>query len=336
MTCPRYALAAEFWFKKEAQLAVELMQLEMFVAVVEEGSVRRAAGRVYRTQPAVSIAIRKLEVEFSVPLFDRSKRYEFRLTQAGESLYRYSKQILSLRKEATLELDEIAKSRVGRLRIGANESICVHLLPQMAQTYLKQHPGTTLELTCERSESLLNDLKLRKLDVVLISFRPNDSEVDSAFVIHDELVLITRPNHAFAERGRVQIKELNGEPLLMMDVSQPSPWHKSVTEAFLRSKIPCRLQVEKAPIETIKKMVAIGLGVGFVPLLCVTEERARGELAVVEVESLHLERSVWLVCRLAVQSPAAKAFAKVAVQFGRPGDAVLKLRTSTASRFAGA
>ena len=67
------------------------MQLEMFVAVVEEGSVRRAAERVFRTQPAVSTAVRKLEQEFSTPLFDRSKRYEFRLTQAGESLYRYAK-----------------------------------------------------------------------------------------------------------------------------------------------------------------------------------------------------------------------------------------------------
>jgi len=152
--------------------------------------------------------------------------------------------------------------------------------------------------------------------VVLVSFRPNDNDVESAFVIRDELVLITRPNHPFAERSRVQFKDLNGEPLLMMDVSQPSPWHKSVTDAFLRSKIPCRLQVEKAPIETIKKMVAIGLGIGFVPLLCVREERARGELAVVDVAGFHEERSVWLVRRWGLHSLFAEAFAHVAVAFG--------------------
>jgi DNA-binding transcriptional LysR family regulator len=61
---------------------MELMQLEMFVAVVEEGSVRAAAERVFRTQPAVSIAVSKLEREFEAPLFDRSKRHEYRLTQA--------------------------------------------------------------------------------------------------------------------------------------------------------------------------------------------------------------------------------------------------------------
>jgi len=123
------------------------MQLEMLVAVVEEGSVRGAAERVFRTQPAVSIAVRKLEEEFSTPLFDRSKRYEFRLTQAGESLYRYAKRMLSLRKEATSELDDIAQLRVGRLRVGANESISLHLLPRLAKTFLQQYPATRMELT---------------------------------------------------------------------------------------------------------------------------------------------------------------------------------------------
>jgi DNA-binding transcriptional LysR family regulator len=78
---------------------VELMQLEMFVAVVGEGSVRRAAERVLRTQPAVSIAISKLEREFETLLFDRSKRHGYRLTQVGETLFEYATQMLGLRRE---------------------------------------------------------------------------------------------------------------------------------------------------------------------------------------------------------------------------------------------
>jgi DNA-binding transcriptional LysR family regulator len=101
-----------------------------------------------------------------------------------------------------------------------------------------------------------------------------------------------------------------------MDVSETSPWHKKISEAIVHCKAPLHLSVENAPIETIKRMVAIGLGVAFVPLLAVREERARGELAVVEVDDLHLERSVWLVRRRAVQSPSAKAFAQCAVKFG--------------------
>src|ERR1700730_389628 len=106
-----------------------LMQLEMFVAVVEEGSVRAAAERVFRSQPAVSIAVSELEREFEAPLFDRSKRQEYRLKQVGESLYSYATRMLRLRNDSISALGDIRSLRLGRLRIGANESASVHLLP---------------------------------------------------------------------------------------------------------------------------------------------------------------------------------------------------------------
>ena len=295
---------------------MELMQLEMFVAVVEEGSVRGAAERVFRTQPAVSIAVSKLEREFEVPLFDRSKRHEYRLTQAGEALYAHATRMLSLRSETVSVVGDIRNLRLGRLRIGANESVSLHLLPKLAQSFLTEHPGIRLEVKCERSKSLLADLKDRKLDLALLSFRPEDQELDAKFVMQDELVLITGPAHAFASKQRVHIQDLSAESLLVMDVSEPSPWHRKIADAFIQSKAPFHLTVENAPIETIKKMVAIGLGVGFVPLMSVGEEKARGELAVVEVDGFSLERSVWLVRRRAIQSPAAKAFLKTAAVFG--------------------
>lgn len=285
-----------------------------FVAVVE-GSVRAASERVFRTQAAVSIGVRKLEEEFGAPLFDRSKRYSFRLTQAGESLYGYARKMLSLRNEAISELGDIAKLRTGRLSIGANESSSLHVIPQLARVVLKQHPGVRLELKCERSENLLDSLKARCLDLVLVSFRPDDPELQSAFLLEDELVLITSPAHPLGQSGRAEFRDLAAEPLLMMDISQPSSWHKRVADAFMRSKIPLHLQVENAPIETIKKMVAMGLGAGFVPLLCVKEEVARGELATIEMEGFREIRSLWLVRRWAQQSHAVEAFMKAAWEF---------------------
>jgi DNA-binding transcriptional LysR family regulator len=295
---------------------MELMQLEMFVAVVEEGSVRGAAERVFRTQPAVSIAVSKLEREFEAPLFDRSKRHEYRLTQVGEALYQHATRMLGLRSETVSAISDIRNLRLGRLRIGANESLSLHLLPQLAQTFLTAHPGIRMEVKCERSKSLLADLKDRNLDLALLSFRPEDKELDCKFVMQDELVLITSPAHAFAAKERVHIKDLGEESLLVMDVSEPSPWHRKIAEAFVEVKAPLHLTVENAPIEMIKKMVAVGVGVGFVPLMSVREEKKSGDLAVIDVDGFHLERSVWLVRRRAVQSPATKAFLETAVTFG--------------------
>ena len=295
---------------------MELMQLEMFVAVVEEGSVRAAAERVFRTQPAVSIAISKLEREFETPMFDRSKRHEYRLTQIGETLYQHARRMLSLRNDTVSAIGDIGNLRLGRVRVGANESVSLHLLPKLAQTFLAEHPGIRMEVKCERSKSLLGDLKDRKLDLALLSFQPEDNELDARFIMHDELVLITSPSHPFAAKPPVEIQELSEESLLVMDVSEPSPWHRKIAEAFREYKAPLHLTVENAPIEMIKKMVAVGVGVGFVPLMSVQEERENGKLAVVEVEGFHVERSVWLVRRRAVQSPAAKALLETALRFG--------------------
>jgi len=287
---------------------MELMQLEMFVAVVEEGSVRRASERVCRTQPAVSIAVRKLEEEFGAPLFDRSKRHSFRLTHAGESLYGYAKRMLSLRTEATSQLKCIACLQIGRLSIGANESVSLNLLPKLAHRFLECHPGVHLELRCDRSENLLEDLKARRLDVAMVSFRPDDEELDSSFFVEDELVLVTGPNNCLARKTTVKFEDLRDTPVLMMDVSQHSPWHQRVSDAYLRHQIAFPLQVKSAPIGTIKKMIGFGQSVAFLPRMCVGDEVARGDLAIVPIDGFREVRSVWLVRRWAMQSEVTSAF----------------------------
>jgi len=290
---------------------MELMQLEMFVAMVEERSVRGAAERVFRTQPAVSIAVRKLEEEMNAPLFDRSKRSEYRLTAVGEALYSYAARLLSLRNEAVSAVADLSNLRTGRLRVGANESVCIHLLPRLAEAFLKRYSEIRIELRCDGSARLVNELKDRRLDLALLSFKPADRDLESEFIMRDELVLITNTKHPFASRNSVDIGELMEQPAIVMDVS--SAWHKRMMDAFIQFKAPLQVTVENAPIETIKKMVSMGLGIGFVPLMCVRDEQARGELAVVAIDGFRQERSLYMVRRRSVQSHAAKAFVQVSV-----------------------
>lgn len=175
------------------------MQLEMFVAVAEGGSILKASERVFRTQPAVSIAIRKLENEIGAPLFDRSQRYQFRLTDVGDSLYSYATRLLALRNQATAAVTELVQVRAGRLRVGANESISINLLPKLAQAFLGRFPNIHIDLECDRSKRLLTELKDRRLDIALLSFMPDDGDFESQFMMRDDLVLITNPQHGFVE-----------------------------------------------------------------------------------------------------------------------------------------
>lgn len=117
---------------------MELMQLEMFVAVVEERSFLRAAERVFRTQPAVSIGLRKLEGRIGVPLLDRSRLQ-----------VRSSTSILGLRDEALSILKEDCSS-VGNLRVGVTSGENFEWIPQLTMSFNNQYPNIRLEILCDR------------------------------------------------------------------------------------------------------------------------------------------------------------------------------------------
>ncbi|HEY7546689.1 MAG TPA: LysR substrate-binding domain-containing protein [Blastocatellia bacterium] len=289
---------------------MELMQLEMFVAMVEEGSAHRAAERVFRTQPAVSMAVRKLEREIGFPLFDRSNRNAYTLTDTGEALFEYAKRILNLRDEAVITLKQLHNLQSGRIRIGANESTSLYLLPQLILSFREQYPKIKVEVSRQSSALLPRELRQRNLDFAILSFLPDDAELEATAIMRDELVLIASPQHWLSERERVHIRELGAESFIAHNVHSPS--RDKVVETFRRFQTPLNITVEITTIETIKRFVAMKLGIGFVPLMCVREEVERGELMMIPVDGFRHERTLWAVRRRTdAHSHAAQAFMTV-------------------------
>jgi DNA-binding transcriptional LysR family regulator len=289
---------------------MELMQLEMFVAMVEEGSAHRAAQRVFRTQPAVSMAVRKLEQEIGFPLFDRSNRNAYVLTETGEVLFEYAKRILNLRDEAVMTLKQLHNLQSGRIRIGANESTSLYLLPHLILAFREQYPKIKVEVFRQSSAQLPRELRQRNLDFAILSFLPDDTELEATPIMKDELALVASPQHWLAGRERTHIRELGAESFIAHNVHSPS--RDKVIEAFKRFQTPLNITIEITTIETIKRFAAMNLGIGFVPLMCVREEVERGELIVVPVDGFHYERTLWAVRRRTdAHSHAAQAFMKV-------------------------
>ena len=294
---------------------MELMQLEMFVAMVEEGSFHKAAERVFRTQPALSMAIRKLEEEIGGPVFDRSNRTQYVLTDTGEALYDYARRLLSLRDEALTSLKELQSLQAGRIRIGANESTSLYLLPKLILAFREQCPNIKIEVFRQVSKKLPLELRQRNLDIALLSFKPDDRELEATPLMQDTLALIASPAHRLSSETSVRIGDLGVESFVAHNVHSPS--REKVIGTFRDRGTPLNITIEIATIETIKKFVAMNLGLAFVPLMCVQEEVTRKELVVIPVEDFHHERSLWLVRRRGDgQSHAARAFIELASTLG--------------------
>jgi len=288
---------------------MELTQLEFFIKVVEEGSFSKAAERVYRTQPAVSIAIRRLEEEIGAPVFERSQKAPA-LTELGELVYDYAKRILSLRDQTLDAVAELRSLQRGRVRIGANESTSLYLLPHLILAYRKLHPNVRVEIFRHVSEHLPREVLDRNVDFAVMAFAPVDSDLESFPVLTDELVLIMHPGHPLSKRDSVHVSELGKESFLAHNVKTGSRF--KVMETFAQHHTPLNITLELATVETIKRFVQLKIGLAFVPRMCVADELERGTLVTIPVPDLTYARTLWVTHRSAMTfSHAAAAFLEV-------------------------
>lgn len=285
---------------------MEMTQLEFFLKVVEEGSFSRAADVVCRTQPAVSIAIRRLEEEIEAPLFDRSQKTPT-LTAAGEVVRDYAQKILALRDQARETVGQLRSLQQGCVRIGANESTSLYLLPQVILTFRDKHPDVKVELYRHSSERLPREVLNSNVDFAVLAFEPLDRDLESFCVLTDELVLILNPAHPLAQNKSVTVKELGKESFVAHNVRTGS--RSKVVELFAAHQTALNISFELDTIETIKRFVRLNIGPAFVPRMCVREELERGLLATVPVQGLSYHRTLWVTTRRnATSSHAAEAF----------------------------
>ncbi len=284
---------------------MELHQLEAFLAVAQEGSFSRAAQKLHRTQPAVSQVIRNLEEELGEKLFDRSSR-DGVLTDAGHLLLEYAEKLLNLRGETRRALVELRQLQSGKLHLAANEFTSIYLLGVLHE-YRRLYPMVKVAVQRSYASRIPQKVLAREVELGLVSFRPDDSELRSIVVYRDELAFVVPPKHPFARLKSVSIRQLGTQAFVAHSVA--SPYRAKVLEAFKRHKTILNMPVELPTIESIKRFVSFGNGVALVPGLCVEKDVAAGELARVPVPELHFERKLRIVHRKnANLSHPARAF----------------------------
>jgi len=290
---------------------MDLSQLEVFLAVARERRFSRAAEKLYRTQSAVSQTIRKLELEIGEPLFDRSSRDGI-LTDAGRTLQEYAEKLLNLRQDAQEALVELRELQKGKLVIAANEFTALYLLPVLAE-FRRLHPMIKITVQRALGSHIPDDLLKHTTEFGVLSYDPQEPQLQSVVVYLDHLIFVVPPGHPLASASEVSIRQLGAESFVAHIVA--SPYRDKVIEAFQKHKTPLHMAVELPTLQAIKRFVAMRQGVALIPEISVENEIGRGELVAVPVRDLHFERKLRLVFRLeSTLSHAGRAFLKVAEQ----------------------
>src|SRR5579884_2311688 len=295
---------------------MDLAALKIFLAVAQERSFSRAAAKVHRTQPAVSQAVRRLEVELGEQLFDRSSKTGT-LTEAGRMLQNYGQRLVRLAEETESAVRDLRDLRRGRVLIGANEA-AVHTLLPLIGRFRREYPDITIDVRRVPARQIAVEVQQGSLDFGALTFHPTEPGLLEVPVGTDELVLLAPPTHRLAKRREVRMEELAAEPIVAHN--DPSPARERVLRLFEQRRIPLRMVIALPSLDGIKRAVELKLGLALLPRRCAITEIASGRLAAVPVAGISRRRQVTLVCRRAHRSHAADAFLAVAQATPRAPD----------------
>ncbi|MGD0300174.1 MAG: LysR family transcriptional regulator [Bryobacteraceae bacterium] len=284
---------------------MELYPLKVFLTVANEKSFSRAGEKLLRTQPAVSLAVQKLEGDLQERLIDRSGK-ELLLTDAGRIVYEYARRFENLEGELDVALAELRDNSAGRLTVGANESTSLYLLGHI-ERYRRLYPKVKVQVRRSLSSKIPAQLIDGDLELGVISYDPEDDRLLSMVLFTDHLAFVVSPAHRFANREEVSISELGMETFIAHNVL--SPYRAVVLKEFQRYKVALNMDVEMPTVETIRKMVQRNEGVAFLPRMCVEQELKQDTLREVRVKELSVERKIHLV------SPARRSLSHAAKAF---------------------
>ena len=252
-----------------------LTELKYIVAVARERHFGRAADACYVSQPTLSVAIKKLEEELDVKLFERSAN-EVTVTHLGEEIVRQAQSVL----EQAANIKEIAKRGKdplgGALTLGIIYTIGPYLLPDLVRQMIQRTPQMPLMLQENFTVKLLDMLRTGEIDCAILAEPFPDAGLAIAPLYDEPFMAAVPVNHPLATKTRVTSEELKNENMLLLGSGHCFRDHVlDVCPEFARFSSNAegiRKSFEGSSLETIKHMVAAGMGVTLVPRLSVPKE----------------------------------------------------------------
>lgn len=254
-----------------------LTDLRYFVALAREKHFGRAAEKCHVSQPTLSVAIKKLEDELGVILFERGQG-DIALTPAGEPLQQQAERVLA---EAA-RLKELAETAgdplAGPVRLGAIHTIGPYLLPRLVPLLRERAPRMPLYIEEGFTTRLLDALKAGELDVAILALPITEAGLVAQSVYDEEFRVLVPDAHPWARKKTIAAVELLDEPLLML--GRGNCFRDQVLDLCARAGSGGPQVMEGSSLETIRYMVGSGMGVTVMPATAVDGMHGKGSLAV--------------------------------------------------------
>jgi DNA-binding transcriptional LysR family regulator len=266
---------------------MNINHLAIFYAVAEEGNLTRAAERMHISQPAVSKQLRELERSVGMALFHRLSK-GVRLTEAGELLFGYSRQIFALQEEAQNALQELRVLERGSLRVGASTTVGTYLLPEICARFRQQYPRVEMQLEIDNTRAIQQHLLRGDIDLALTEGVDESSDFSCEAFYNDEIVPIAPPHHPLTCPRNLSLEELSRYPMILREGG--SGTREVIEQAHRERGLEVQVLMTLGNPEAIKRAVAAGIGLAWMSRLAIENEVRDGRFKVLCGDELTLPR----------------------------------------------
>jgi DNA-binding transcriptional LysR family regulator len=266
-------------------------QLRVFCQTARYLSCTKAAEKLYITQPAVTAQVKLLEDACNLKLFKKKGRRIF-LTDEGKTLYEYATKVFDYEKEIESVIEEMKDLKRGVLRLGTTKAYARYFMPFLITSFRDAYPHIKIHLDEGSSLDMIRSLIDLRNEVAVIAMAEERTDIRFIPFSHEELVLITAPDHRLTRRKSVLVRDLGEEPIIMKE--KGSGTRKLVNELFAKKGLTPNILMETSNTEFIKQLVQRGDGVSFVVREAVAAELQEGKLASVPIrgQKVYLDVSI--------------------------------------------
>ncbi len=267
-----------------------IRNLKIFLQVTSCGnSVSEAARKLYISQPAVSVAIRELEEEYGVRLFERLNRHLY-LTEKGEQFLKYASRICALVDDASAVM---SVGSAGSLRVGASVSSGAFLMPRLIGQFHVQYPDVNVHVITEASLRLEEKLLVNELDLAVCEIPVHDAALRSRTILSDRLIACASAGLRSRIQGTLTARGLSSCPLLLRE--KGSGTRTILDEALAKEGLSCEPVWESGSWEAILAAAKEGLGVAVLPHMTAEPDLQAGNLVQIPFKNFSLQQDFSLV-----------------------------------------
>lgn len=275
---------------------MDIDKLLRFCAVVDYGSMSKAADTLYCSQPALSKQILALEKELGYPLFDRNGK-KMILNKNGQLLYNFGRHLERDFNQLKTDLYALNCSSHHEISFGATNCIGTYLLPPILIDFKKQHPDIPVNFTLSFFPSIMEMLNQ---DIISFALIPENEDTlhNPSYICHpfydDDMVVVFPPEHPLASFGEtIPVEELLNYPFLISQI-------QSATRRFIISRLNTyNIQLHNMQnlynTETIKQSVMKGMGISILSKMSIEAEQQNGSLKTAHLQGVNLFRKLYLI-----------------------------------------